>query len=344
MTLTSAILWHHGAMRRRIPLILLLAVIAAGIVLGARMSGPLRPSPPFSPPPPVGTNPPTAETPRQGTLPVDLVATGEVELPATREVEISAGTAEIPVIAPPVEPPKPPKPPEPDEEELPPVPPKRIEGFKPPRGFRRIVQPEGSFSRFVQTLPLKRNREIRTYTGKQIAPWSFDTLAVVDLPLLFKQDLEQCADFAMRLHAEWHKARGTLDRFHLYDYPGNRRPFKGSGKSFSEFLRSAFSNSNSHSLKKGLSAVKPAELRPGDLIVQNETGGIGHVSVILDMCENDKGKRYYLIGFSFMPAQELHLERARPPQGRAGWFTLKGFYDYLAVRFPFGSPVLRRFR
>lgn len=331
-------------MRRRIPLILLLALIAAGIALGSRLSGPSRPFPPLLPPPPGETVPPIAGTPPHGTLPVDFVSTGEGTLPpATAEIGIAAGTAELPVTVPPREPPKPPEPPEPDEEELPEHPPKRIDGFKPPRGFRRIEQPAGSFARFVQTLPLKGNREIRTYTGKELAPWSFDTLAVVDLPLLFKQDLEQCADFAMRLFAEWHKARGTLDRFHLYDYPGNRRPFKGSGKSYQEFLRSAFSNSNSHSLKKGLSAVKPADLRPGDLIVQNETGGIGHVSVIFDMCENGKGKRRYLIGFSFMPAQEMHLERARPPHGRAGWFTLKGFYDYLEARFPFGQPVLRRF-
>lgn len=317
--------------RRRLPLLLLLLAVA--LVLLAVALG----TPRFRIPEPPAPWPPVA--------PAAPATTAEVAVAAdTLPVELPPATAEVTLPVAPPEPPKPkPKPPEPDEEELPEVPPKRVDGFRPPRGFSRVKQPEGSFARFVQTLPLKRSREIMTWKGKPLAPWSFDTLAVVDLPLLFRQDLEQCADFAMRLFAEWHRKRGTPERLVLYHYPGTPRPFRGSGKSYDEFLRSAFSASNSHSLKKGLPAVKPADLRPGDLVVQNETGGIGHVSVVMDMCEDAAGRRMYLFGFSFMPAQELHLERARPPRGRAGWFTLRGFYDYLADRFPFGPPVLRRF-
>ncbi len=334
-------------MRRRVAFLLALLLAGALGILAGRLLAPAPETPPIPPAEPPA--PGTAEVALSGTLPVECAGHGgAIDLVGTFEVTGSlpvALTAETP-LAPPLKPPvKPPeKPPEieEDEEEQHP-PPKRVDEIEPPRGFRRVTQKQGTFARFVQTLPLKSGREIMTWTGKPLPKRSFDVLAVVDLPLLFKQDLEQCADFAMRLWAEWHRRTGRLDRLALVDYPGRPRPFKGTAKEYPAFLRSVFSGANSHSLKQGLKRVEPKDLRPGDLIVQNDTGGIGHVSVILDMCEDGAGRRLYLIGFSFMPAQELHLERARAPRGRRGWFTLAGFYDYLAHHFPFGKPVLRRF-
>ena len=325
------------ARRRFAPLLILLLAGSLGILAG-RLLAP-APEPPRLPDT-------TAEVAPAGTLPVEILShSGAIDLIGTLEVTGSlpvALTAETPLAPPPVKPPE--KPPETDEDEAEPErPPTRIDEIPPPRGFKRIEQKKGTFARFVQTLPLKPGREIMTWTGKPLAKRCFDVLAVVDMPLLFKQDLEQCADFAMRLWAEWHRRTGKLDRLALVDYPGRPRPFKGAAKEYPAFLRSVFSGANSHSLKQGLKRIEPRDARPGDLIVQNETGGIGHVSVILDICENAEGKRLYLIGFSFMPAQELHIERARKPQGRRGWFTLAGFYDYLARHLPFGKPVLRRF-
>jgi hypothetical protein len=79
------------------------------------------------------------------------------------------------------------------------------------------------------------------------------------------------------------------------------------------------------------------------MIVQNENGGIGHVSMIMDACKNEKGEELYLIGYSFMPAQEFHIEGARPEYGKDGWFSIEGYYRYLADYLDLGKPVLRRF-
>jgi hypothetical protein len=163
------------------------------------------------------------------------------------------------------------------------------------------------------------------------------------MPLLFQSNLEQCADFAMRFWAEYHKATGELDRLYLFDYRGNRNLFKLSGKSYLQFLKTAFANANSHSLKQGCKSVDASDLMPGDLFVQNERGGIGHVSVVLDACQMRDGKRLYLIGYSFMPAQEFHIEKARESYGIEGWFTLDGYVRYLEDFLDFGAPVLRRF-
>ncbi len=163
------------------------------------------------------------------------------------------------------------------------------------------------------------------------------------MPLLFRSNLEQCADFAMRFWAEYHRVAGKLDQFYLFDYGGNKKQFKLSGQSFVQFLKTSFANSNSHSLKQGCKPVKPDELIPGDLFVQNERGGVGHVSVIIDVCQSKEGKRLFLIGYSFMPAQEFHIEKAEEKYGIQGWFTIEGYTQYLKEYLDFGKPVLRRF-
>ena len=40
----------------------------------------------------------------------------------------------------------------------------------------------------------------------------------------------------------------------------------------------------------------------GDLIVQNDTVGIGHVSMILDVCRTGSGETLNRIGYRYMPA------------------------------------------
>jgi hypothetical protein len=212
-----------------------------------------------------------------------------------------------------------------------------------PDGYLREACPSGSFGEWIQNLELKNPPVIRDYQGNTVDSAFYSVWGVVRLPLLFRSDLEQCADFAMRLWAEYHKSAGKLDKLYLFDYGGNKKLFRTSGESFNQFLRSAFSKTNSHSLKQGCKAIANDQAMPGDLIVQNERGGIGHVSVILDVCRSKQGKKLLLIGYSFMPAQEFHIERAGEKYGTGGWFTLEGYRQYLEDYLNFGKPVLRRF-
>ncbi len=212
-----------------------------------------------------------------------------------------------------------------------------------PSGCSRAAVQAHSFGAWLRALPLKRDTQIRGFDGSTIRNGIYSVLAVVDMPLLFRRDLEQCADFCMRFWAEYHKAADMLDALYLFEYSGKKTRFRSSGLSYQAFLRRAFNGSNSHSLKKGCSGVDADDAAPGDMIVQNERGGIGHVSMILDACVSAKGERYYLIGFGFMPAQEFHIEKADAAHGRAGWFTLDGFIQWLRENLNVGEPVLRRF-
>jgi hypothetical protein len=216
-------------------------------------------------------------------------------------------------------------------------------GIPVPNGYLRKTYASGSFSHWIQNLPLKDQPVILNYRGEVIQSGFYNVWGVVRMPLLFRSDLEQCADFAMRFWAEYHKAGHKLDSFYLFDYNGHKSLFKESGKTLTQFLKWAFANTNSYSLKKGCADITSDQVVPGDILIQNEKGGVGHVSVIMDVCESKEGKKLYLIGYSFMPAQEFHIEKAREEYGVEGWFTLEGYARYLKDFLDYGQPVLRRF-
>lgn len=217
-------------------------------------------------------------------------------------------------------------------------------GITVPAGYAAIEYQANSYSYWITRRPLKNGLEIADHAGRKVPAGSYSVYAVLDLPLLFSGDLEQCADYAMRLWAEYHKDTGKLDRLYLFDYNGRRQNFQTSRLSYRSFLRRAFANSNSHSLKKGCIPVDTSALTPGDMVVQNERGGVGHVSVVMNVCRNSSGQKLYLMGFSYMPAQEFHIEKAPEGYGTDGWFTVEGYYRYLKDYMDLGTPVLRRFK
>ncbi len=221
--------------------------------------------------------------------------------------------------------------------------PRLVLEIKVPDGYQRIIYPDTAFPGYLQRLPLKRDHTILDYRGLPVRNPVYSVLAVVDAPLLFKVNLEQCADWCMRFWTDYHQANNRLERLFLFDYSGNRQRFAGSGRQLRSFLKAAMEHSNSYSLKRGCIEIGEKDLLPGDMIVQNRSGGIGHVSMIVDVCENSSKRRLYLIGYSFMPAQQFHIELARADYGEGGWFSLDGYRQYLSQNLPYGPPLLRRF-
>lgn len=220
---------------------------------------------------------------------------------------------------------------------------KTIANIKHPFNFTRNSYIKNSFSEWIQQLPLKNNNDILAHSKTKITNTLYNIFGVVNMPLLFTTDIEQCADYCMRFWAEFHKSKNKMNDLYLFDYGGKRKYYKSEGKNFNAFLQWAFNYSNSSSIKNGCKEVPETDLQPGDMFVQNETGGIGHVSMIVDVCSNVKGEKLYLVGYSFMPAQEFHIEKADNKYGVEGWFTLEGYYKYLNENLNYGKPTLRRF-
>jgi hypothetical protein len=222
----------------------------------------------------------------------------------------------------------------------------KVSSITVPDGFERIATANNSYAEYLRSLPIKTDKKILLWNGNYLPINTYEQIAVVDLPLLFDQDLEQCADFSMRFWAEYLRKINALDKLSLYDFYGNRKPFSKSGKSFRDYLHWHMSYSNSYSLKLGAKKVSLlSELRAGDMFVQNDSEeGIGHVSVVIDEAENSFGQKVYLVGYSYMPAQQFHIEKADQEHGLNGWFTADGYRRYALEMFgAFGAPVLMRF-
>lgn len=215
-----------------------------------------------------------------------------------------------------------------------------------PKGYKRIKTYKNSFAEWLRYLPVKSaGSAVLTYSGEALSDDYYTIWRVIDLPLYFRSDIEQCADWGYRFWYEYQIEAGFGDNLWMTDYNGNKKTYRQwkegrKNPSLKKFFKWVCNHANSYSQKKGLYEVEENALRPGDLIVQNQTGGIGHVSVIFDICENEKGEKLYLVGYSFMPAQECHIEKADDEPGSGGWFTLAGYYQHSAG---FGPSVLRSF-
>lgn len=207
--------------------------------------------------------------------------------------------------------------------------PRTLEGaIKPPEGFRRVPCAQGSFCAWLRGLPLKpAGTGVFFFDGKPKKSRVVHA-AVVDLDV-GKADLQQCADAIIRLRAEylWAAGRTAEVEFSLTNgtrvpwtrwAAGERLKLKGrtaewttggavdaTHAAFRAYLDFVFTYAGSESLEAELPARKPADVRPGDVLVQG--GAPGHAVLVLDVARDESGTTLLLIGQSFMPAQDFHV-------------------------------------
>ncbi|MEZ4458418.1 MAG: DUF4846 domain-containing protein [bacterium] len=240
-----------------------------------------------------------------------------------------------------------------------------VDVFAVPDGFERVLVPNGSFGAWLRELPIRSDRtHVLAYDGRRLGSPSAGIVALD----VGSKDLQQCADTAMRLYAEWRWATSTADALTFHFTSGDPVDWKSwrKGKrwwlendkvksgaragtdnsyaSFRRFLDLVFTYAGTRSLPKDSVAVSAAQ--PGDFFVQS--GSPGHVVVVMDVAENEDGKRIALIGQGFMPAQELHILRSSGDRVIEGvWFELPTT-DHPDIKTPswkaFSAGDLRRFK
>jgi hypothetical protein len=189
--------------------------------------------------------------------------------------------------------------------------------FTVPAGCRRISYARGSFADWVQHLPLQpAGATALDFRGEAIASRML-ALALVDMDVLPRgKDLQQCADYALRLGYEY------LARFQ----PGIPRRWRlQSGKPYRftpsparrvKDLIHLFQWLGTFGLKAYYPAVSsPRPYQPGDILVGNSTGAIGHAVVVHDVIECAGAERRYLVSQSWIPAQTPHIPRLTDDEG-----------------------------
>jgi hypothetical protein len=236
----------------------------------------------------------------------------------------------------------------------------------PPPGFMRVALEPDSFGAFLRRLPLAApGTPVRSYRGDVILAADHQNLAAVVAIDVGAQDLQQCADSVIRLHAEWRWSRGLRDQSYraadrtempfarwargervrargsAIDWAPAGKKADGSHAAFRAFLDAVFAFTNTVALARDTTPVDFAELGPGDFVVQ--AGSPGHAVLILDLASAPDGRRAVLLGQGYMPAQSFQVLRPSPRASSSAWFIL----DRGALRTPFWPvfpwSTLRRF-
>ena len=140
-----------------------------------------------------------------------------------------------------------------------------------PEGFHREEVETDSFAAFMENYALyKDGKKVKLY-DKTLKQNQDAHVAVLKMKLV-EGDLQQCADSIIRLYAEYFYQNKMYDKISLSDES-----------------------------KK----IKKAEIQAGDIFVQG--GSPGHAVMVLDVCTDDSGRKAFLLGQGFMPAQQFHV-------------------------------------
>ena len=235
----------------------------------------------------------------------------------------------------------------------------------PPPGFRRLPAEPTSFATWLRGLPLRpAGTPVRLHDGREKRNQA-GAYAVIDLDV-GTADLQQCADVVIRLRAEFLRVRGREGEIAFDLTNGERRtwllwrdqmhvakhgqcaywsrapvpPDEADGY-FRRYLRFIFTYAGTISLRRELIPVAdPARIEPGHVFIQ--AGSPGHAVIVLDVAENHDGERVFLLGQSFMPAQDLHV-LVNPAADGSPWYAAQPGRPLVTPEWKFNWDDLRRF-
>lgn len=237
----------------------------------------------------------------------------------------------------------------------------------PPRGYQRVAAATGSFAEWLRRLPLKPGRpDVLLYSGiekgNQAAHY-----AVIDIDI-GRTDLQQCADAAMRLRAEFLYSQKRYSEIAFNFTSGDRAAFsawikgyrpivKGNSvtwrqsgntgstyTAFRNYLNQVFMYAGTYSLQKELGKVSNLqEMQPGDLFIQG--GFPGHAVLVVDMAVNaETGQTVFMLVQSFMPAQNIHILKNPLSTTLSPWYPLTFGEELQTPEWHFKKDDLYRFQ
>ena len=235
------------------------------------------------------------------------------------------------------------------------------ERFSAPKNYTWIETKANSYGNFLENFPLKKyGSPILKFNNEKIANQNLHE-AVFDIDV-GEKDLQQCADAIIRLRAEYLFINKKFDqiKFHFTsgdlfswnDYKNGIRPiingnnvrfqkiaaFDDSKESFRNYLNVIFNYAGTISLfKEGKDVPKTEDLQTGDFIIT--AGSPGHVVFIAGVCKNKNGKKLFLLGEGFTPAQSISIMKNPYQPEISPWYELKVESESIKTSRYIFSPV-----
>ena len=159
---------------------------------------------------------------------------------------------------------------------------------------------------------------------------------------LIGEDLQQCADAAIRLRAEFLYETKQYDKIHFNFTSGFRCEYKRWAMglrvqlkknqatwvktgtpgydypSFKNYLKLVFTYAGTYSMSKEMKSVPVENVQPGDVLI---FGGMpGHVLTVMDVLRSKDNKTVKMMfSQSYMPAQEIEILKN---EDGSPWFTI----------------------
>ena len=244
---------------------------------------------------------------------------------------------------------------------------KVITRFTPPQGYFWMKEQSGSFGEYLVNFPLHPpGFPVRDY---RMVPVKTQDRHVALLKIdVGDKDLQQCADAWMRLYAEYLWSQKRFDEigfeftsgqfFAWKDYRNGIRTrevkkkvsFYGTGivddsyPAFRDYLNIIFRYAGTISLdRESVPVTQNSDIKTGDFIIR--PGRPGHAVVIMGIAANKAGKRLFLLGESFMPAQDIHILKNTAHPELSPWYELDvNTPKTVTAKYTFSPTSIKRFR
>ncbi|MBQ2276402.1 MAG: hypothetical protein II331_07145, partial [Lachnospiraceae bacterium] len=119
-----------------------------------------------------------------------------------------------------------------------------------------------------------------------------------------------------------------------------QKGYDDSYETFQSYLRMVFSYAGTLSMEQEAKAITPKELRVGDVFLHG--GSPGHVVMVLDICENERGEKAFLLGQGYMPAQEFHILKNPMHEEDPWYYETELSYPLTTPEYTFEEGSLKR--
>jgi len=192
-----------------------------------------------------------------------------------------------------------------------------------PSGYTRVSTKANDFDAWLRNVPLKKEKQVYLYNG-QLKGNQEAQFAVLNVSV-GNQDLQQCADAVMRLRAEYLFENKRYDEIVFYDNDhtayGVSAPY--TREHFLSCMNKVFGMCGTASLSKQLQTLNNTNnIKGGDVLIKG--GFPGHAVIVMDVAENDAGKKIYLLAQSYMPAQDIHVLKNPNNTSLSPWYEADG--------------------
>lgn len=231
------------------------------------------------------------------------------------------------------------------------------------KDFTRVSYKKKSLGTFLRNYPLcEAGQPVLLYDGKEKGNQNAH-VAVFDMDVT-DGDLQQCADSVIRMYAEYFYKQKQYDKMKFQfvngfscDFDkwsqGMRVSVNGNDTSWYQgasaddskealesYLRTVFSYASTLSMERESEPTKLEDIEVGDIFIRG--GSPGHVVMVVDVCENEKGEKAFLLAQGYMPAQQFHILKNPEHEDNPWYYETEVRYPFHTAEYTFDEGSLMR--